>query len=76
MANTTVDTPTRRRGPARHDRLEYRFYVALIFVFAVPFALIAWMLQGTPPDGAQPHPGPLAWALSESRLLAAMVFRA
>lgn len=83
MANTTVNTPSntsaRRRGHARHDRLEYRFYVAVIFTLAVPFALAAWVLHGgsvSASDSAQPHAGPLSWALAESRLLAAMVFRA
>ena len=76
MANTTVDTPVRRRGHLRHDRVEYRFYVALIFVFALPFALVAWLTQGTAPEGAEPRLGPVAAALTESRLLASMVFRA
>lgn len=80
MANTTVNSPAnpaaRRRAHGRHNRLEYCFYVALIFMLALPFAVTAWLLSRANADGPQTHSGPIAWALAESRLMASMVFRA
>ena len=71
MADVHVEPP-RLRG-ARQDRVEFRVYFALIFLFALPSALLAcgWHLlrHGTPCKG------PIARARTEAQLLAPMIFR-
>jgi hypothetical protein len=71
MADFTVNHP-RHRG-ARTDRLEYRLYFALIFAFALVFAVLGWALAAL--RGRAPATGPVARAMAEARQVAPLIFR-
>jgi hypothetical protein len=71
MADLSVN-PTRHRGH-RSDRLEYRIYFALIFGFALVFALAGWALDAL--RGRRGRPGPVARAIAEARQIAPLIFR-
>lgn len=74
MADFSVNE-TRHKGHHAYDRLEYRVYVALIFVFALPFAALgyAWTVIR---HARTPDQGPVARAWAEARQVAPMIFRA
>lgn len=71
MADMRVNAP-RLRG-ARQDRLEYRLYFALIFLFALPTSLVACVVHYA--RHRTRCQGPIARARTEARLLAPMIFR-
>lgn len=72
MAYFSVNTP-RHRG-ARAEGVEYRLYFALIFLFALPFAL-AGLIWSVLRHGRLPAPGPIARARAEAHRIAPMIFR-
>lgn len=72
MADFTVNHQTRYRDH-RTDRLEYRIYFALIFVFALVFAALGWALASL--RGRRPAIGPVTRAMAEARQVAPLIFR-
>jgi len=74
MADMSVNQ-TRHRGHQSHDRLEYRMYFAVIFLIALPFAVIAhlWAVMR---HAKAPELGPIARARAEAHGIAPMIFRA
>lgn len=72
MADMRVNAP-RMRGSNR-NRAEYGVYVSLIFLFALPSALVACALHALRGDGT-PGQGPIARARAEALRLAPMIFR-
>jgi len=66
---------THRALPERRQPwVEYRFYFAVIFLLALPFALVQWLygfLRGT-----RGNAGVLHRALSEARTITPMIFSA
>ena len=59
----------------RTPRVEFYAYFALIFVLAVPFALVIWAVALIR-DQRLPTHGPLARAWREAGAVAAAIFRA
>jgi|JI8StandDraft_2_1071088.scaffolds.fasta_scaffold14923_3 hypothetical protein len=70
MTDMRVNAP-RSRG-ARQDRLEYRLYFALIFLFALPTAMVACVAHYA--RHRTRCQGPVARAVEEARRLAPMIF--
>ena len=74
MADFTVNSP-RGRGAARPGgALEYRLYFAVMFILALPFALLAYFWAVTR-HARIPDQGPLARARAEAHLIVPMIFR-
>ena len=72
MADLSVNHP-RHRGH-RSVSVEYRLYFAIIFTFALFFALAGWfgaLLR----HGRAPATGPVARARAEAHQVAPMIFR-
>ena len=61
--------PTRQRS-----RVEYRLYFAVIFLLALPFALVQWLFAFLRP--AEGNANVLHRALSEARAITPMIFSA
>ena len=72
MADFTANAP--RHRSARADRFEYRVYFALIFAFALVFALLAHLTAPLRPRAPRPSLGPVARARAEARQIAPMIF--
>ena len=70
MTDMRVNSP-RLRG-ARQDRVEYRVYFALIFLFAVPTSLVACCVHYA--RHRTRCQGPIARARTEAQRLAPMIF--
>lgn len=74
MADFSVNE-ARHKGHAAQDRLEYRIYFALIFLFALPFAMAAYAWTVIR-HARTPDRGPIARAWCEAQQIAPMIFRA
>lgn len=74
MADFSVNE-TRPKGHAAQDRFEYRIYFALIFVFALPFAVLGYVWTVVR-HARTPAQGPVARAWAEAQQVAPMIFRA
>lgn len=73
MTDYSVNIP--RERVARHDRAEYRFYFTLIFLAALPFGLVGWMISPIYKGGR--HQGnPVQRAVAEARAITPMIFQA
>lgn len=72
MADVTSNTPVARPRP---PRTEFMIYFAIIFVAALPLALIAWALAMLDRDRRNDK-GPLARAWSQARIITPMIFSA
>jgi hypothetical protein len=73
MTDMTSHTPVARSH--KPPRAEFNVYFALIFVFALPLALIAWTLAALR-GGGLTEKGPLARAWSQARIITPMIFSA
>jgi hypothetical protein len=58
----------------RTPHAEFYIYFALIFVVAIPFAAIAWIIQTVTERRLPPH-GPLARAWREAGAITPAIFR-
>jgi hypothetical protein len=58
----------------RVPKLEYRFYFALIFLVALPFAILFWAAIALR-RGRLPEKGPIARAISEARAITPFLFQ-
>ncbi|MCK0167676.1 cytochrome PufQ [Jannaschia sp. S6380] len=73
MTTLTTDTPVDTHRRATDDRMEYRFYFALIFLLTLPAALLCWalsMLRLMPRRDC----GPVAVARGHARTITPMIF--
>jgi hypothetical protein len=62
-------------GPTRAPRAEFYAYFAVIFLVAVPFALVAWV-YGLVTERRLPAHGPLARAWREAGAITPSIFQA
>ena len=69
-----ASTPPRLRRPSRRD-FEFHLYFALIFLLALPFATVAWMLD-IPRRRTLNLAGPLARAWAEADRITPLIFAA
>lgn len=77
MSDQTDPTGHHWGGPAsrhRSSRSEFYVYFALIFLVALPFALLAWGLRLVI-DRRLPVQGPLARAIAEADAITPEIFR-
>lgn len=74
MADFTVNAHRHHARSTRGARIEYRLYFALIFMFALPFALAshAWAVMR---HARAPAIGPVARARAEAHAVVPMIFR-
>ena len=74
MADFTVNAHRHHPKTGRGARVEYRLYFALIFLLALPFALLAhfWAVVR---HARAPAQGPVARACAEAHAIAPMIFR-
>jgi hypothetical protein len=73
MADISSNTPITAR--TKPPRAEFTFYFAIIFVAALPLALIAWVFAALK-GGEMTNKGPLARAWSQARIITPMIFSA
>jgi hypothetical protein len=76
MTDHTANVPvTAERTPVRVPRAEFRLYFALIFLLALPVALLTWTwtLVRT---RRLPRLGPFARAFYDARAITPMIFAA
>ncbi|MEM1272532.1 MAG: cytochrome PufQ [Pseudomonadota bacterium] len=73
MADVTSNAPISSRS--KPPRAEFTFYFAVIFVAALPLALIAWALAALR-GGTLATKGPVARAWSQARIITPMIFSA
>jgi len=73
MADATSNTPISTRS--KPPRAEFTAYFAIIFVAALPLALIAWALAAVR-GGSITNKGPIARAWSQARIITPMIFSA
>ena len=73
MADISSNTPITTRS--KPPRAEFTFYFAIIFVAALPLALIAWVLAALR-GGDMTNKGPMARAWSQARIITPMIFAA
>ena len=73
MADISSNTPITTRS--KPPRAEFTFYFAIIFLAALPLALIAWVLAALR-GGEMTNKGPLARAWSQARIITPMIFSA
>ena len=73
MADISSNTPISTRS--KPPRAEFTVYFAIIFVAALPLALIAWALAALR-GGEMTNKGPLARAWSQARIITPMIFSA
>lgn len=57
----------------RYSKMEYRLYMALIFVTVLPFISANWAYRLIR-NGTLPEQGPIQSALSEARTIASCIF--
>lgn len=74
MTDMTSDMPGRQTGRRRRT-LEFHIYFALIFLFALPFALVLWVVDILRLRGFS-HRGPLDRAWAEANRTTPMIFSA
>ncbi len=73
MSVFTTDTPVSRH--AKTPRTEFYAYFTIIFLAALPLALVQWMLAAVRSDG-KPNRGMVARAWTHAREIAPMIFSA
>lgn len=73
MTDHSVNAP--RARAQRGTRAEYKVYFALIFLIALPFAVLAWCFDLLR-RAAVPPRGPVARAWAEARAITPMIFLA
>ncbi|MBK5947586.1 hypothetical protein CCR83_14295 [Rhodobacter veldkampii DSM 11550] len=73
MTNHGVDTPKGRCH--RASRAEYKVFFTLIFMLALPFAILGWAAAPLL-RGGFPSQGPIARALEEAGSITPMIFLA
>ena len=73
MTDNSVNAPKAR--PHRVSPGEYKVYFALIFLIALPFALIGWAFSALR-HGRLPEQGPVGRAWCEARAITPMIFLA
>ncbi|MGR3705428.1 cytochrome PufQ [Sulfitobacter sp.] len=74
LTNEMSKTTRRARRPRRSET-EYKVYLGLIFLVALPFCAASWafsMIQ----EAKAPSKGPIQAALSEARAVTPMIFSA
>jgi hypothetical protein len=72
MTDYTSNTPvTRHKSP----RTEFMIYFAIIFLAALPLAVLTWAL-GALRSGRIPEKGPVARAWTQARIITPMIFSA
>jgi hypothetical protein len=74
MADTTA-SETRHRSHAKPRGVEFFVYFAILFVAAIPFATVAWMLDVIRKGTLNLH-GPLARAWAEADRITPLIFSA
>jgi hypothetical protein len=72
MADFSVNSH-RHRAP-RTERIEYRIYFGIIFLFALVFALMGYAWSVVRHAKTPPH-GPIAQARAEAHQIAPFIFR-
>ena len=73
MTVFTTDTPVGGRKPPASDRAEYRFYFALIFILALPAAILVWALSLLRITARRDH-GPICAARRQASTVTPMIF--
>ncbi len=75
MSDLTNNLSQVSGGPkkARQTSGEYRFYLSMIFLTAVPFCAVIWTYQLFK-HAKMPAQGPIQSALSEARTIAPCIF--
>jgi hypothetical protein len=73
MTDNTVNAP--RGRPHRRSRAEFTIYFALIFLLALPFAVLGWAFAALR-HRRLPEKGPIARARCEARQITPMIFLA
>ena len=73
MADISSNTPITSRS--KSPRAEFTVYFAIIFLAALPLALIAWVLAAFK-GGEMTNKGPVARAWSQARIITPMIFSA
>jgi hypothetical protein len=74
MADFTTNE-TRPRGGHGRRGAEFTFYFAIIFVLAIPFAMVGWVLEVFQKQTLMLH-GPLARAWAEADRITPLIFSA
>jgi len=62
-----------RSEPKKQSTLEYRFYLSLLFIAALPFCTAIFAYR-TVRHGKLPEQGPIQSALSEARTITPRIF--
>ncbi|NUB43498.1 protein pufQ [Fertoebacter nigrum] len=75
MSDQTANTPVPAGHAHRAPRAEFYAYFAVILAFAVPFALLGWVVQALR-HGRLPKQGPLAAAWADAGAITPLIFRA
>ncbi|MDA7423375.1 cytochrome PufQ [Thalassococcus lentus] len=74
MTDFTSSEP-RHKGHTARRGTEFLFYFSLIFVLAIPFALVGWVLEVFQKQTLMLH-GPLARAWAEADRITPLIFSA
>lgn len=74
MTDFTSSEP-RHKGYGARRGTEFLFYFSLIFVLAIPFALVGWVLEVFQKQTLMLH-GPLARAWAEADRITPLIFSA
>lgn len=72
MTDYTSNTPVARH---KSPRTEFMIYFAIIFLAALPLAMLTWAL-GALRSGTIPDKGPVARAWTQARIITPMIFSA
>jgi hypothetical protein len=72
---TDLTSHTAMSRSHKPPRAEFRVYFALIFLLALPLALLAWALAALR-GGGLAEKGPVARAWSQARIITPMIFSA
>ncbi|MBC6437775.1 MAG: protein pufQ [Rhodobacteraceae bacterium] len=72
MTDYTSDTPVTRHKP---PRTEFMIYFGIIFLAALPLAVLAWVLSALR-GGTMTNKGPMSRAWSQARIITPMIFSA
>lgn len=73
MTHADTDTQVRSRKKSAPRRTEYTAYFAVIFMTAVPFALVAWALSQVGIMESPEH-GPIKSAWSQASIITPKIF--
>ena len=72
MSDQTADAPVHKY---RTPRTEYRVYFTIIFLFAVPFAILSWAWTALR-TRRRPAQGPITRAWTEAQAITPLIFSA